>query len=165
MLGHDWNAMESREMMPKRRVAILCVGLGAGLAVLAFSGAVRRAAANAPPDRYQIASGEVLDTQTGLVWQQLSSSSPMSWSGAQTYCAPAWRLPTMKELQTLVDEAETDPAIDTSAFPDVSSTSGSDYWSSSPVAGLSSYAWYVRFEYGVPDYGDVTYQYRVRCVR
>lgn len=130
-----------------------------------FSGPGRPATADKPNGLYEIESGEVLDTQTGLVWQQVSSASTMSWSEAQAYCKAPWRVPSMKELQTLVDETKLYPAIDTSAFPDVSATFH-DYWSSSEVAGLTSYAWFVRFASGYTIYGDqTTEQYRVRCVR
>ena len=153
-------------MMSKKHATILCVGLVAGVVVIVHSGAMRRAVADAPSGRYQIAAGEVLDTQTGLLWQQVSSSSTMFWADAQTYCGSGWRVPSMKEIQTLVDETKTGPAIDTTAFPDVSATSGYDYWSSSPVAGLSSAAWwFVEFNSGSNSYGDPTSECRVRCVR
>jgi hypothetical protein len=153
-------------MTAKARALVLCTGGGAGVAALVLSGALHRAAAEAPQGRYQVASGEVLDTQTGLVWQQVSSASTLSWADAQAYCASPWRVPSMKELQTLVDEAETDPAIDQAAFPDVSAAAGYDYWSSSPVAGLSPIAWwYVEFRWGGDSYGDPSYACRVRCVR
>ena len=150
-------------MTAKTRAMVLWAGFGAGAAALVLSGALRRAAADAPDGRYRIASGEVFDTQTGLVWQQVSSSSTMSWADARLYCAGTWRVPSMKELQTLVDEAETDPALDTAAFPDVSGAAGYEYWSSSPVAGLSSIAWwYVEFHWGSDSYGDPTHACRVR---
>jgi hypothetical protein len=152
-------------MVTSKQVVIGCAGLGAGIMVLVLSGPVRRAEADAPPGLYQIASGEVLDTQTGLVWQQVSSPSTLSWLEAQAYCEGPWRVPSMKEFQTLVDETKSNPAMDTSAFPDVSDESVNDYWSSSPVAGLSSHAWLVRLNSGYTDYGDWTEQYRVRCVR
>ena len=152
-------------MMSKAQAGIVCTVFGAGLALLA-SGVTDRAAANAPVGRYAIASGEVLDTQTGLVWQQASSTTKMSWADAQTYCGGAWRVPSMKELQTLVDETRGGPALDTEAFADVSAASGYEYWSSSPVAGLSSIAWwYVEFEWGHDSYGNPDSQVRVRCVR
>jgi hypothetical protein len=152
--------------MSNAQVAILCTGLGTGMVLLALSGVTRRAAADAPMGWYQTASGEVVDTQTGLVWQQVSSSTGMSWADAQTYCGGAWRLPSMKELQTLVDETRIGPALDATAFADVSSASGYEYWSSTPVAGLPSAAWwFVEFEAGHSTYGDAAKLCRVRCVR
>jgi len=136
----------------------------AGVPILLLMSAVHCKFADAPNGRYQIASHEVFDTQTGLRWQQVSSPAPISWLEAEAYCKAPWRLPTMKELQTLVDESRIDPAIDALAFPDVYEMTEFGYWSSSPVAGLSGYAWIVRFSAGATDYGDLAYDYRVRCV-
>ena len=153
-------------MMSKQQVAPLGASLGAGVVLLALAVGTPPAAAEAPPGRYQIASEEVLDTQTGLAWQRVSSAETMSWADAQAYCKGVWRVPSMKELQTLVDETKAGPAIDATGFADVSAASGYDYWSSSPVAGLSSLAWwYVEFHWGSDSYGDPTYACRVRCVR
>ena len=124
------------------------------------------ATANAPTGRYHISSGQVVDTGTGLIWQQISSDIAMTWAEAQAYCGgEGWRLPSMKELQTLVDETRLLPALDTSVFPVVFAESGYGYWSSSAVAGLVSYVWIVHFESGQSDYDDQTRTYRVRCCR
>ncbi|MEX8501202.1 DUF1566 domain-containing protein [Leptothrix ochracea] len=57
-----------------------------------------------------------------------------------------WRLPTAEELQSIVDYAGVNPAIDTTFFPN---TPASNYfWSSSPVVGGPSYAWLVDFNGG-----------------
>ncbi len=73
-----------------------------------------------------------------------------------------WRLPTLKELATLVDYTRVDPATDTVFFPNI----GADnYWSATTDASDSKDAWYVNFIYGF--YGN-TYKssnYRVRAVR
>jgi hypothetical protein len=88
--------------------------------------------------------------------------------GLRSYCTglglngQTWRVSSIKELQTLVDESKTNPAIDTTAFP---STASNYYWSSSPLAGSSSNAWSVDFYYGNTNRSAVTYTYRVRCVR
>lgn len=137
----------------------------AGLVVLAHS-----AAATAPPERYILAVGTVTDTKTKLVWQRTVSSTTFSWEDAKTYCAglgaslggAGWRVPTVKELQTIVDDSRSDPAIDPIAFPDTPSTA---LWSSSPLIGSPSYAWNVYFYTG----GTYTFYaenpFAVRCVR
>ena len=119
--------------------------------------------ANAPAGRYVVTAGgtghgTVQDTKTGLIWQQTvtSTSAAYNWAGAKTYCASTavstslggtgWRLPTLKELQTIVDYTQaTAPIIDSTAFP---STPASGFWSSSPLAGSSSNAWFVHFSNG-----------------
>ena len=95
---------------------------------------------SAPGDHYEIRITDVVDHYTGLVWQrddseQLSTSS-ISWQDATIYCqtlglnSATWRLPSVKELATLVDEdrlGQLLPLVDLSAFPN---TTASDYWSS-----------------------------------
>ena len=135
------------------------------LATVAFT---RSADANAPAGRYTTSSGTVYDTKTKLTWQQAVAPGTYAWAGAKAYCAglnlggTGWRLPTIKELQTIVDDSQTNPSIDTTAFP---STPADVFWSSSPLAGSSSYAWYVYFYLGYTDYGDVFGAVNVRCVR
>jgi hypothetical protein len=131
--------------------------------------------ANAPAGRYVVTNGgtsggTVYDTKTKLTWQQTVPSTTYTWADAKTYCAgvgaslggSGWRLPTCKELQTIVDESRTNPAIDTTAF---SSTPASGFWSSSPLAGSSSDAWHVNFYNGSTYSYDVTNTLIVRCVR
>ena len=53
-----------------------------------------------------------------------------------------WRLPTRKELESLVDTSRHDPAIDTDKFPD---TKNERYWSSTPYGGNDDSVWVVDF--------------------
>ena len=99
-----------------------------------------------------------------LEWQK-NEVSEMSWDKAVVFAARLgkyWRLPTSKELISLVEYKKVDPAINTELFPDCHSAY---YWSSSPYAGYPYYAWYVHFGYGYIDHGDNTHYYYVRCVR
>ena len=133
--------------------------------------------AGAPAGRYVVASGEtgnrtVYDTKTKLTWQQTVASTTYTWANAKTYCGSAavstslggtgWRLPTLKELQTIVDYSQSNPSIDSTAFP---STPAAWFWSSSPLAGSSSFAWLVYFGNGSAYYDGVSATDSVRCVR
>ena len=124
--------------------------------------------ANAPAGRYTTANGTVYDTKTKLTWQEAVPTGTYTWANAKAYCAglslngTGWRLPTIKELQTIVDDSQANPSIDTTAFP---STPANWFWSSSPLVGWSSFAWYVSFNYGSPNVYDVSSTYLVRCVR
>lgn len=111
----------------------------------------------------------VLDNNTGLMWQQTIPTSTYTWENAVSYCNNLtyasytdWRLPTPKELLTIVDNSKYDPAIDTTYF---SNTPSSYFWSSSTYANDTSSAWRVNFNLGnvYSDYKtDTSY---VRCVR
>ena len=112
--------------------------------------------------------GTVTDNITGLMWQQAVAAGTFTWAQAKAYCPTLtlvghsdWRLPTRIELVSLVDLARSSPAINTTYFP---STPSDYFWSSSPLAGSSSLAWYVNFDSGFADYPDVPAGY-VRCVR
>ena len=129
------------------------------------------AGAVAPPGRYTIpGDGTVHDNQTGLVWQQTLGDNPNgeTWSAAASYCSAlglsggGWRVPSMKELQTLVDETVGSPSIDTTAFPNAPV---SVFWTSSPLAGNPSVAWLVSFNDGSTVSSGVSSTFRVRCVR
>ena len=116
-------------------------------------------------------TGTVYDTKSKLTWQQTVSSTTYAWADAKTYCAgvgtslggTGWRLPTIKELQSIVDLSQaTGPYIDPNAFP---STPSNWFWSSTPLAGSPSDAWLVAFNLGDTSNYAVSFVYNVCCVR
>lgn len=136
-------------------------------ALAALSGTA--AHADAPPDRYAINStqGLVTDLRTGLVWQQMPSAMQYTWSAATTYCRnlnvagmTGFRIPTLKELMTLVDPTRVRPAIDAKAFPN---TALAWFWTAANRASVGVAS--VSFETGGSGYFAETNQLRVRCVR
>ena len=151
--------------------------IGAAVAVTVALAATVNASAPAGRYTYTATSVTVVDTKTGLTWQR-AFAAPMSWVNAKVYCAsaststtlgsPGWRVPTMKELQSLVDYSRTStPAIDQTAFP---ATPPNYFWSSSLGLGGASYnALVVLFYDGssggldsTANSGEVA---NVRCVR
>lgn len=56
-----------------------------------------------------------------------------------------WRMPTVDELQTILDRSRHGPAIDTERFPD---TQSEPYWTSTPCSWDSDTRWVVYFYYG-----------------
>jgi hypothetical protein len=145
--------------------------------------------ADAPSGRYKIMNnglpaGTVLDNKTRLIWQQAVPAQSYTWSDAMSYCTSntpglpgnGWRLPSLKELVTIVDfgQAIPGPVIDRTAFPNTPSLT---FWTSSPKAGSPRTAWYVYFrdrlsssllpalQHRPVDSGDVGFARRVRCVR
>ncbi len=82
----------------------------------------------------------------------------LDWGGYQD-----WRLPDRYALESIVDNGESDPGIDESAFPN---TPAAWFLSSSSYAGDSSRAWLVNFDYDDLYFYDKTYTpCYVRCVR
>jgi hypothetical protein len=98
--------------------------------------------------RYQVdaALDVISDTPTGLVWQRSARRSD-DWAAAKSGCASlpgGFRLPTLKELLTLVDFTRLAPTIDP-LFPN---TSSQIFWSSSPGFGSTVDSWGVDFATG-----------------
>jgi hypothetical protein len=144
--------------------SLAVVAVAASLALLAH--------ADAPTGHYNNANGTVYDTKTKLTWQEPGPSTPYTWTEAKTYCAglsldgTGWRLPTVKELLTIVDESRRNPAIDPTAFPGLLDLQSSEFWSSSLRAGDSSVVWSVSFRIsGRTQYWPVSTRCNVRCVR
>lgn len=121
----------------KTQLIVVALGALAAGAVLSLAPA-RDAVASAPPGRYDTTklTGTVLDTKTGLYWEQTATSNKaFDWSGANDHCnalslaGKTWRLPSMRELETIVDESVVNPSIDTTVFY---GTVGAGYWTISP---------------------------------
>lgn len=114
------------------------------------------------------ADGTVTDGNTGLMWQQ-GEAGLMTWEDAITCCEGLslagyadWRLPNIKELESITDDSLHNPAIDTNYFPEAHASS---YWSSTTGAYGTSDAWDVSFYYGCVGNGSKSYTSYVRCVR
>lgn len=124
--------------------------------------------ANAPTGQYIVSNGTVFDTKSQLTWEQAPLANMISFDAATAYCqglmlaGGKWRVPSMKELQTIIDETTVDPAIDLTAFP---ATMNDKYWSSTRWADAPTDAWSVRFDYGSSSYDSVANLHYVRCVK
>lgn len=112
----------------------------------------------------------VKDPSTNLMWEDSKHvMDGVSYTEADTYCKALalgehkdWRIPTLKELLTIVDYTRYDPAI-------LKEFSHLDkdrlYWSSTQYANKSSEFWGIVFEDGRTDDAYAIYDRRVRCVR
>jgi hypothetical protein len=113
--------------------------------------------------------GTVVDQTTGLMWSKGTIAKGKTWAQAKEAAEALslggcsdWRLPTRKELLTLVDDTRSKPAIDTDKFECDSDW----YWSSTPLASSpSDCAWGVLFSVGGAFYNGQGYSGRVRAVR
>jgi hypothetical protein len=95
------------------------------------------------PTHYQVQPGGlVLDLFTGLTWQQRIINDRPS-SPALSDCGTGWRLPSLNELQTIVDDTRAFPSIDETAFPN---TPYDDF-------ATSFGSWVVNFDAGATNAG------------
>ncbi len=118
-------------------------------------------------------NGTVTDLATGLTWQRQDDNLPKEWTMAVSYCQALsfggktdWRLPTIRELASIVDYRVNDPAIDSGAFP--GTKGGIDptrYWSATTSAGDSGEARCVYFGNGGIYQNSKSATLYVRCVR
>jgi hypothetical protein len=143
------------------------LALMVALAAASLAGAAAWAAA--PVGRYTLGDETVTDNVNGLVWQRAVDPSTYTWAAARTYCegltlagSSDWRLPTITELESLVDRRRSSPSLDTAAFPNTPSAA---FWSSTAYAGSSTDAWVVFFSTGYASFVGPDGTNRVRCVR
>ncbi len=107
--------------------------------------------------------GTVTHKQTQLIWKRCAegqtwtgstctgTASPYTYDQAITLTASFagktdWRTPNIQELQSIVEYGAYNPSINLTIF---SNTPSSYFWSGSPYAGGSDYAWSVSFKYGL----------------
>lgn len=115
--------------------------------------------------------GTVTDNNTGLMWQQ-GYQQDTNWNEAEGVCNSLnqsifgghadWRLPTLKELMSIVDYSITYPAPAISSS--FSCTNSGRYWAKMDNTKLLA----VDFNFGlyfVEEYPDPSPPYHVRCVR
>ncbi len=121
-------------------------------------------------------NGAVTDNHTGLIWVKDGTSAGCNggnaaqWSEAVGFCNNLtfagysdWRLPSRKELMSIVDKKQHNFSINTAYFPN---THASQYWTSTKDSADSDYAWSILFFYGgVPSYDMSDNYHYVRCVR
>jgi hypothetical protein len=117
------------------------------------------------------ANGQTVnDSRTGLIWQTASSGTAFTWTAALVYCndlvlasSSDWRLPTVKELQTLTAVGNgLNPTGLPPAFPPETAV---DMWSSSPDPAAPSSSYTVSLLYGFGNSMPTSTQFPVRCVR
>jgi Protein of unknown function (DUF1566)/K319L-like, PKD domain len=114
--------------------------------------------------------GTITDNVTGLVWQRDDNDTPLKESSADEVCQDSttagyddWRLPTKKELMSIVDYGTNTPAIDLASFPDMGAF---EYWSSTLLKRNITHAWDIDFSIGEVLFGGKeTMSLRSVCVR
>ncbi|WP_415238673.1 DUF1566 domain-containing protein [Seleniivibrio woodruffii] len=112
-------------------------------------------------------TGIVTDNVTGLMWQDNVLSSSMQWETAIATCEDLslggyddWRLPTIEEIESIIDYGHYDPAID----PIFVRTASNTYWSHTAHVN-SFYAWRINFKNGFSSKDGKNGNNYVMCVR
>lgn len=122
-----------------------------------------------PGTRYTISAETVRDAKTMLTWQRTALTTTHTWPDAVAYCQAldlggltGWRIPTLKELHSLVNIRAANPALDGAAFPGMQP---GYCWSATPYPRVTDFVWTLNlakgdtFAYGTLD------PHPVRCVR
>jgi hypothetical protein len=123
--------------------------------------------------------GTVTDNLTGLIWlQDAECFGFRNWTNALSDAngladgscgltdgsvAGEWRLPNVKELHSLIDFGENNPALP--AGHPFSGVQSYYYWSSSSRVGSLTFAWFVGFNHGRVNDGSRTATFYVWPVR
>ena len=106
-------------------------------------------------------NGTVTDNLTGLMWTEDAQEipGPMTWNGAIDECNSLnyadyddWRLPNVKELQSLIDFGNYNPAL--SAGHPFDKVRSNDYWSATTSTVNTGYAWGVYMFYGIVNFSN-----------
>lgn len=113
--------------------------------------------------------GTISDNTTNLVWQKVPNSDTITWEQALIYAENLtlggfsdWRLPNIKELQSINDERLVTPSVSTTFFPNIGIKK---YWSSTSLPNQTTKAWYLSTQYGITTYEFKTARLGVLCVR
>lgn len=108
--------------------------------------------------------GTVADKKHNLIWSA-TLGEDLTLAEAQekvVALGEGWRLPTLDELQLIVDRTKCRPAANTELFTDMKADW---YWTSSPCAWNGAAYWVVNFDGGSVIDGHQKYFACVRAVR
>ncbi len=112
----------------------------------------------------------VKDERNAIYWQDTEASKVSSedWDDAELNCdklvsngMEKWRLPTFRELFSIVDYTRSNPAIN----PLFTHVDEGTYWTSTDFSPTTSRAWTIDFRTGKTYYNYKTTNHAVRCVK
>ena len=157
------------QIVDKRRARPHRARAGAELGLYGADAQFAHAGNNTSTSLTDIGGGMVADDATGLTWQQPSpANDKANWNDAVLKCVALnlggqtdWRLPTLAELNTLIDFTKSNPATSNLLQTNVTLA----YWSATPLANGTGNAWSVSFVIGTQQPAQMTTMNHVRCVR
>ena len=110
----------------------------------------------------------VSDSNSGLEWQ-VKEPGKKTWNRADKYCKNVkiagktdWRLPTLEELESLIEYLKSNPAVRKNDFGHIRSTY---YWASSSSDNNTDRAWLMFFYSGQVKFLYKSSNAYMRCVR
>jgi hypothetical protein len=122
------------------------------------------------PNHFTVNSnGTVADNLTGLIWQKIPYGDSITWVQALLFADTLttggftdWRLPNIKELQSINDENFIKPSVNKAVFTTIATNK---YWSSTSLPNQPAKAWYLDTQYGITTYDNKTVRHYLICVR
>lgn len=179
-IDYYWTSTRYASSDPAQIAVPWLVGIGDGRAVGASqtgktkgpAWCVRGGTTKSGP-RFMVTTETVRDAYTGLVWQRtlptktwprvLTAAVEAACAALTLDGATGFRVPTIKELQTLVIAGKREPAIDETAFPNT----GTKLFHASPhyANPASSNNWSLDFADGRAHPNSGSQEMNVRCVR
>jgi hypothetical protein len=113
--------------------------------------------------------GTTTDLLTGLMWQQIPTADSITWENALLFADTSttaaygdWRLPNIKEIQSITSASIGQPATPSTYFPGLLSLK---YWSSTSMPNFTQKAWYLDNKFGITTYLDKINKAYAVCVR
>ena len=173
--GYGTNGFSSNAVAMASGMVARCVrGNGTGEAANVF--------AVEPPNHYSVsgsgADAVVTDNYTKLSWQQTFSASRMAWSAGPDYCTSQttggfsdWRVPTLNELTSTVNEALVGPAINRTVFPGTPYCGSTAWFWAREASAVGGTAWGINYCDGFTGWNAASATWNtfpdayVRCVR
>jgi len=161
---------------------LLTVVIGSILATPAFAHCSKRTKASTPTAQINDEDSVVTDKSTHLTWDRCSAGESwkngrcegsiklMSLDAARNFAKArggGWRIPTIDELVSIIEERCHDPAINSTIFPNVHALveGRSPYWSSTSFEEIPTMNYLVDFLTGEVDARSQGFPIGVRLVR
>lgn len=114
-------------------------------------------------------NGTITDNLTNLIWQKMPFADTLTWEQALVYADTVslggmndWRLPNIKELQSISEERLLNPSLNTNYF---AVNSAKKYWSSTSLPNQPTKAWYLNTQFGITTYEIKTHKLNLILVK
>jgi hypothetical protein len=133
-----------------------------------------RAVRDAPPPVFTEShftdngNGTITDNLTVLMWPKVPDANTYTWEQALGSCEnfsfagfDDWRLPNIRELQSLTDETRINPSVN----PLFSIAGGQKFWSSTSLPNQNTKAWFWQTQFGITTYDLKTMANKILPVR